>query len=235
MNVLLLNGSPHQPSTTLEMARAFLSGLVPDAAEGQITCISSYEKHIRWCLGDLSCWFRQDGRCIIEDDDMNDILDLMKKSNVIVWSFPLFCHGMPASLKAIWDRTIAFLKINMIDQSSYIEHGRTFDLTAKKHVFIIGGGYPYYPGNFAAVKQLARTYLKNPVMICLCQTALLGSPSPETAPLKEGLASLLKAAGEEYGRKGCLSGETISRLEAPLIPNDQYLAMINSLAPENQG
>lgn len=233
MNILLLNGSPKAHSTTLDMTKAFLNGLC-QTEPAHIQYISSYDKNVKYCQGDLSCWFRQDGQCIIQDDDMNDILAAMKKSDVIVWSFPLHCHGLPASLKAIWDRTIAFLKINMTQGETYVEHERTFDLTAKKHVVIVGGGYPYYPENFAAVKTLMQIYLKHPAMACICETALLDASAPEIEPLKKALFARLHEAGIEYGKTGQLSAETVRQLEAPLVSNEKYIAMINSLAPDSK-
>lgn len=232
MKILVLNGSPKtSSSTTLTMTNAFIQGMASPGESKDVSYISSYDKHVKYCQGDLSCWFRQDGHCIIQDDDLNDILDAMKESDILIWSFPLHCHGIPASLKAILDRTIAFLKINMADRTTYIEHERTFDLSAKKNVFIIGGGYPYYPENFAAVKKLLQIYFKHPSTLCICETALLEASDPNIEPLKQKLLANLQTAGREYSEQGHISAETLHQVESPLLPNDAYIKIINSTLP----
>ena len=75
-------------------------------------------------------------------------------------------------------------------------------------------------------------YSKHPAMICICETALLDAAAPEIEPLKEALFARLHEAGIEYGNTGQLSAETVRQLESPLVPNEKYIAMINSLAPE---
>ena len=122
----------------------------------------------------------------------------------------------------------------MTQGETYVEHERTFDLTAKKHVVIVGGGYPYYPDNFAAVKTLMQIYLKHPAMACICETALLDASAPEIEPLKKALFARLHEAGIEYGKTGQLSAETVRQLEAPFVSNEKYIAMINSLAPDSK-
>ena len=228
MRILVLNGSPNEKSSTMLLTQSFISGLGLLESD-EIKTVDSYRKNIKYCMGDLSCWFRQDGKCIIQDDDMNEVLDDMRDSDIIIWSFPLHVHSIPASLKAILDRTIAFLKINMVQTGSCVEHEKTFDLSAKKNVFIIGGGYPGYPDNFEAVKKQLATYFKNPSVICVCETALLGVEVPELAPVKEALFGKLRAAGEEYAEKSTVSFELVESIESPMIPNEMYLGIINSL------
>lgn len=229
MKILVLNGSPKKESTTMFLSNAFIDGL-GKSEDNEIKIVSSYEKNIKYCMGDLSCWFRQDGHCVIQDDDMNELLDDMVASDIIVWSFPLHCHGIPASLKAVMDRTIAFFKINMAETASCVYHEKNFDLSAKKNVFIISGGYPFYPDNFTSVKMQLQTYLTNPLVFCVCEAALLGTTVPELEPLKENLFSQLTIAGKEYIANGFVSDEVINSIEKPMIPNKMYINIINSSA-----
>ena len=59
------------------------------------------EKHIEFCTGCFSC-MRNGGTCVHEDD-MRGILEEILASDLLIWSFPLYCYGMPASLKALLD------------------------------------------------------------------------------------------------------------------------------------
>lgn len=227
MKILVMNGSPKEQSDTMTLTNAFLQGINAEGTS-EVKVISSYRKNIQFCTGCLSCWFRQDGHCVLEDD-MNAVLDDMAASDLIIWSFPLHYHGMPASLKAILDRTIAFLKINMKEADGKVDHEKTIDLSAKKHVVIVGGGYPYYPDNFSALKLHMKTVFGQPTVIGICETSLLNLPSPELQPLKSQLLDRFTEAGHEYSKTGNLSIETIKALERPMIPNEMYIGMINSM------
>lgn len=103
MNVLVLNGSPKEKSDTMILTRAFLKGL-EKTGNHNIKIIDVIKKNIAPCRGCFGCWQIQNGQCVIKDDQ-NEILQLYPKADLIIWSFPLYCYGMPSHLKAVLDRT----------------------------------------------------------------------------------------------------------------------------------
>ena len=227
MKILVLNGSPKEKSDTMVLTDAFLDGI--RSAGHEITCVRIADKNIKNCQGCLSCWIRQDGHCMIRDDDMNELLDTIAASDMILWSFPLYFHGVPAPLKAVIDRTNPFLKISMKADGSAIQHDKLVDLSAKKNVVITGCGFPYYPENFAPLKLQMRTILGRPELICVYETPLLNMEIPAIAPLKTNLIAQFTAAGEEYLRQGRLSDNTLQLLETPMLPTEMYIHMINQI------
>ena len=114
MKVLVLNGSPKKQSDTFRMTERFLKGLNA-AGEHEVTVVNVIEKAIAPCKGCFGCWQKMDGHCVI-DDDQNEILDLYKAADVIIWSFPLYVYGMPSHLKAVLDRTIPLVKMKMLEE-----------------------------------------------------------------------------------------------------------------------
>ena len=116
MNVLVLNGSPKKKSDTFRLTNAFLKGL-NKTKEHEVNIIHVMEKDIAPCRGCFGCWQKLDGHCVIQDDQ-NDILDLYRRADVVIWSFPLYCYGMPSHLKAVLDRTIPLVKMDMVPLSS---------------------------------------------------------------------------------------------------------------------
>ena len=115
MKVLVLNGSPKKQSDTYRMTERFLRGLNANR-EQEITVVNVIEKDIAPCKGCFGCWQQGEGHCLI-DDDQNGILDLYRASDLIIWSFPLYCYGMPSHLKALLDRTIPLMKMDMVQLS----------------------------------------------------------------------------------------------------------------------
>lgn len=227
MKVLVLNGSPKENSNTMLLTTAFLNGL-NEKKEHDVTTVSVREKNIQFCQGCLSCWFRQDGHCVMQDD-MNALLDEMAASDMIIWSFPLYYHGIPAPLKAVLDRTNPFLKIDMRMEGNKVVHEKVVDLSAKKNIVIVGCGFPYYPDNFAPLTMQMHQILGKPTMICVYETTLLTIPVPELTPLKSGLLASFTKAGKEMNQKGSISEATCALLEKPMLPNDTYINMMNHL------
>lgn len=227
MKVLVLNGSPKENSNTMKLTTAFLNGLNEENGH-EIKTVSVKEKDIKFCQGCLSCWFRQDGHCVIEDD-MNELLDEMAVSDCIVWSFPLYYHGIPAQLKTVLDRTNPFLKIDMKMENSKVVHDKIVDLSKKKNVIITGCGFPHYPDNFAPLRLQMENIFGAPTMICVWESTLLTIPAPTLAPVKENLLASFTKAGQEFSETGMLSETTISTLEKPMLPNEIYINMINNL------
>ncbi len=104
MKILVLNGSPKRDnSDTMHITRAFLNGM-REVEPQEIHTIHVNDKHIEYCTGCFAC-MRNGGKCI-HDDDMKAILDEILESDLLIWSFPLYCYGMPAPLKALLDRTL---------------------------------------------------------------------------------------------------------------------------------
>ena len=67
------------------------------AAAQEIRTIDVTDKHIEFCRGCFVCKYNG-GHCAI-DDDMREILEQMLGSDLLLFSYPLYCYGMPAGLK----------------------------------------------------------------------------------------------------------------------------------------
>lgn len=104
MKILVFNGSPKKErSDTMHITRAFLGGM-NEAAPQEVQSINVADMHIEFCRGCFACKYNG-GRCAI-DDDMREILEQMLASDLLLFSFPLYCYGMPAMLKNIIERTL---------------------------------------------------------------------------------------------------------------------------------
>lgn len=111
MKILVLNGSPKkEKSDTMHITRAFLEGMSETGAQ-EIRTIHVIDRHIEYCCGSMAC-MRNGGVCR-HHDDMRAILDEILFSDLLVFSFPLYCYGMPAVLKNLIDRTIPLSSIAM--------------------------------------------------------------------------------------------------------------------------
>lgn len=224
MNILVLNGSPKKKSDTFRLTDAFLKGL-NKTKEHDVHIINVMEKSIAPCRGCFGCWQKGDGHCVIRDDQ-NDILDLYRRSDLIIWSFPLYCYGMPSHLKAVLDRTIPLVKMNMEQlPDGTVRHEALADFSKMHTLVICGCGFPDWDGNFDGLKKMCEICFGGPDMICVPETPMLNIPA--AAPVADPLLKRFEQAGAEYAASLTLSAETIAALETPMIPKEEYIRQVN--------
>ena len=224
MKILVLNGSPKEKSDTFRMTEAFLKGLNRNG-EHEVNVIRVIDKDIAPCQGCFGCWERMDGHCVIEDDQ-NAILDMYRDADIIIWSFPLYCYGMPSHLKAFLDRTIPLVKMKMVqEENGTVRHVALADFSKIHTLVICGCGFPDWDGNFDGLKIMCRNGFGNLDMVCVPETPMLNVPA--AAPLADPKLARFEAAGEEYAAALTLSPETVAELESPMIPKDMYIRIVN--------
>ncbi len=224
MKILVLNGSPKEKSDTFRMTEAFLKGMNRNG-EHEVNVIRVIDKDIAPCQGCFGCWERMDGHCVIEDDQ-NAILDIYREADVIIWSFPLYCYGMPSHLKAFLDRTIPLVKMKMVQTGDgTVRHEALADFSKIHTLVICGCGFPDWDGNFDGLKIMCRNGFGNLDMVCVPETPMLNVPA--AAPLADPKLARFEAAGEEYAAALKLSPETVAELESPMIPKEMYIRIVN--------
>ena len=224
MKILVLNGSPKKKSDTFRMTEAFLKGLNKDN-EHEVNVINVIDKDIAPCRGCFGCWKQGDGHCIF-NDDQNGILDLYRTADLIIWSFPLYCYSMPSHLKAVLDRTIPLLKMDMVQQpDGTVRHIPLVDFSRIHTLVICGCGFPDWDGNFDSLRLMCKTCFGDPDMVCVPEAPLMNVP--KAAVVTDPLLERFEKAGEEYASTLTLSSETVRELETPMIPKEEYIRNVN--------
>ena len=227
MKILVLNGSPKKKSDTFRLTDAFLKGL-NRSGEHDVRVVHVREKQIAPCRGCFGCWQRGNGHCVI-NDDQNGILDVYRNADVIIWSFPLYCYGMPSQLKAVLDRTIPLVKMNMVQlPDGTVQHEALADFSKIHTLVICGCGFPHWEGNFDGLKHMCKTCFGDPDIVCVPETPMLNVP--EAAIVADPLLEKFKRAGEEYAASLRLSAETVAELETPMIPAEEYIRNVNGVS-----
>ena len=111
MKILVLNGSPkREQSDTMHITRAFLEGM-QEVSSQNIHTIHVIDRHIEFCTRCFACM--HNGGACIHKDEMGEILQEILRSDLLLWSFPLYAYGMPAHLKALLDRTLPLSSMAM--------------------------------------------------------------------------------------------------------------------------
>lgn len=111
--LLAILGGPHKNGATGTM----LQYAVKTAQQKgwKVNCISLYEKNIAYCKGCRVC---VETRNCVQQDDIQEITQLIRESDMIVLAAPVYWANVPAAVKNLFDRllgvameeTIAFPK-----------------------------------------------------------------------------------------------------------------------------
>ena len=225
MKILVLNGSPKRDaSDTMHITRAFLDGL-REAAAQDIHVIHVIDKHIEYCTGCFTC-MHNGGSCI-HDDDMRAILEEILNSDLLVLSFPLYCYGMPAPLKALLDRTLPLSSMAMRKIGERYEHVEQADFSHLRYLMICGCGFPNSAHNFEpAVAQFRLCFPQNQTVITVPESPMFSAP--EAAVVTEPRLALVRRAGRQYAGTGKIEPSLLSAIGTPMIPEEQYAAIVNA-------
>ncbi|MBR4427840.1 MAG: flavodoxin family protein [Clostridia bacterium] len=224
MKILVLNGSPKRDkSDTMHITRAFLDGM-KDAAPQDIHVIHTADSHIEYCTGCFSC-MRNGGACV-HDDDMKGILEEILSSDLLVWSFPLYCYGMPASLKALLDRTLPLSSMAMRKVGDRYEHVEQADFSKLKYLMVCGCGFPNSKHNFEpAAAQFRLCFRGDATVITVPESPMFAAPEAISVTLPR--LKKVREAGRQYAETGSIDPGLMQEITSPMIPEEVYARIVN--------
>jgi multimeric flavodoxin WrbA len=236
MKISVINGSPRgRESVTHLMVTSFLKGA--EQAGAKTVNIFLAEKDLHHCKGCFSCWFATPGKCVIENDDMMDIVSQTEGTDILVLATPMKYANVSSMLKVFIERLLIFANPYIVlDQTGETRHPKKAadaesSFYRAKLVAIANGGLGQR-GHFQVLshwlKRLALNNLTEVIgEIYAPQGPLLGNPAEETQPIINNYLRVLEKAGREIAIDCTLSEETQRQLEQNLVPEEIYLQQIN--------
>ena len=224
MKILVLNGSPKRDrSDTMHITGAFLEGM-RDAAPQEIKTIHVIDSRIEYCAGCFAC--KRNGGVCIYDDDMKGIIGDILASDLVVFSFGLYCYGMPAPLKALVDRLMPLSTMEMRRVNDRYEHVGQMDFSHLRFMMICGCGYPNSKHNFEPeVGAFRLKFGRDSTVITVPESPMFGEAEAE-AVTKPRLA-LVRQAGRQYAETGAIDEPMMAQITSPMIPEETYAAIVN--------
>lgn len=224
MTVLVINSSPYmRRSNTTIILNSFLSGLRETGAI--IENVNLNKLSISPCRGDLSCWFRQKGKCI-QNDDMAQIIESFKKADIIVFSTPVYCDGVPGQLKVMMDRMVILGNPLLELRDNHTRHPFPSDHVPKKFVLIASCGL-WEIDNFTSMVSHLNAFCKN-IGLTFCGSLL----RPHAFAMKNGgindILHAAKVAGREVIESDIISTATINIIGREIVTRDKYIDNVNA-------
>ena len=210
----------------MHITRAFLEGMSETGAQ-EIRTIHVIDRHIEYCCGSMAC-MRNGGVCR-HHDDMRAILDEILSSDLLVFSFPLYCYGMPAVLKNLIDRTIPLSSIAMRKADGRYEHVGQADFSHLRYLMICGCGFPNSAHNFEpAVAQFRLMFRGNHTIVTVPESPMFNVP--EAAAVTAPRLELVRKAGRQYAQSGTIDAAVLAQIGSPMIPEETYARIVNGEA-----
>jgi multimeric flavodoxin WrbA len=215
MNVLAINGSPHMgDGNTAMILNPFIEGL--KEAGANVDLFYTKKLTIGPCNGDMSCWFKNPGKCG-QDDDMQMLLPKFREADVIVWASPVYYAGITGPLKNLMDRQLPLF--TQVDAR-----------TKKQKIVLVSTCGAWELSMFDPLLAQMKTLYSQPEENSEFVGALL-------RPMADGMKEMIKAgdtrlvdeviqaakeAGRQIAQEGRISEEIQAKVSKTLMPRDAY-------------
>jgi multimeric flavodoxin WrbA len=130
MNILTINGSPKKNGACSTIIKALVDKL--NTSNNKITQYDLNSLNIHGCQECFYCRNKKTDICAYKDD-ISEILDMAKKTDLMIISTPVFYADISAQLKCFIDRTWSYYGITGTS-ANHLQRNRTL-------VFILSYGY----------------------------------------------------------------------------------------------
>ncbi|WP_406032406.1 flavodoxin family protein [Treponema saccharophilum] len=105
MNILVLNGSPHENGNVGNAIKKLL--LKYDSDENEIVYHNVHELNFDFCRGCMAC--RKSGTCVLKDDGAHKIAGEINWCDMLIVGTPVYWGNMSGKLKSLFDRLVGVL------------------------------------------------------------------------------------------------------------------------------
>lgn len=102
MRVLLINGSANEYGCTYTALSEVVKELETQKIECEIFQIG--KQPINGCIACFACQRNQSGRCVFDEDLVNEVIPKIKEADALIIGSPVYYAGMSGRLKSLLDR-----------------------------------------------------------------------------------------------------------------------------------
>ncbi|MCL2147726.1 MAG: flavodoxin family protein [Methanomassiliicoccaceae archaeon] len=181
MKVIALNGSPRLIGNTSNILHEMSDELEKEGIETEH--VQLYSMSLTPCNDCRSCEIRGDGRCILEDDGLNGIVDMMREADGVILASPCYYGACSSQMKVFLERAGMILEKG--DRGLRRKVGGAVVVNAHE-----GGSMVY--------SQLAYWMLRNQMLVCgsLPASVVTALNSPQYQGDREGMRGVVGLAKE---------------------------------------
>ncbi len=226
VKILAVQGSPRPKESNTEiLLQEFLKGCRSQGAETETIYLR--EKKIHPCVGCYTCWAKTPGSCVFKDD-MPELLERVRESDILVYATPLYNYNMTALLKAFQERLLPLLDPHLVKTGETYRHPHRYEGT-RSVVLVSTCGFPE-ASHFDPLRHVFRHMEGNGGSPVIGEILMPGGELLKQAGMRDQAQDLLRMAfqaGVEAVRDGRVSKETEAKIQKPLLSPDELAEMAN--------
>ncbi len=110
MKVIGFNGSARKNGNTACSLNTVFAELEKEGIETELIQVG--KEKVRGCLACFSCAKKQNEKCIIDDDPVNEWIQKMKEADGILLGSPVYFSGIAGTMKSFLDRAFFVSSVN---------------------------------------------------------------------------------------------------------------------------
>ncbi|MEZ4812766.1 MAG: flavodoxin family protein [Caldisericia bacterium] len=120
MKVVVIHGSPRRKnSATYKIADHIVNGMKKKNSDVEEFFLADMK--INHCVGCFTCWTKTPGKCI-HNDDMEQILESIKKADLVIHASPLYYFDVTGLFKNFTDRQLPLIQPYLVDHGDTTGH-----------------------------------------------------------------------------------------------------------------
>lgn len=224
MNVLAINSSPKmEKSNTSVILNPFIDGL--KEAGANVELFYTKKLNIKPCEGEFNCWFKNPGKCFI-NDDMQMLYPKLKNADILIFATPVYVDGVTASLKLFMDRICPLGEPFFEIKDDHCRHVQREGTKQGKFVLISNCGF-WELDNFDPMVTHMRAFCKN---VYRDFSAALLRPHggglkymSEAGNSVDDIIKAAKRAGFQLAKNGEIPSNALETISRPLMSRDDFI------------
>jgi putative NADPH-quinone reductase len=214
MQVLVINGSARkEKGYTAMILKPFMNGM--EQAGAQVNLLYAKQLDVNPCIGDFSCWYKNPGKCHI-NDIMQSVYPKLKEADVLVLGIPVY-FPLPGAMQNFLNRLMPLANPILKYRNGHTQIRFHDDVKIKKIILVSVCGW-WEKGNFDTVTRITEEICQK-VSVDFSGSVLRPHAdllSEEKDKAKE-IFEALRKVGFSLIRDGFLSESLLEIVAQPLI------------------
>lgn len=227
MRVLAINSSPNKDKgNTAVILDPFLEGIKEGGADVEIYYTN--DLNIQPCKGEVSCWMKTPGKCIL-DDDMSWLAPKAIAADILVLATPVYCDGINTHMQMFLERLLPRAMPSIELREDHTRHPHR-EIKQGKLALVSSCGL-WELDNFDSMLSHIKAYSRNADLefagaLLRPHALFLKRMLEQGAPVKDVIETARESGRHliKYGKIPDSMQDTISR---PLISKDMFMQIFN--------
>ena len=224
-HIVAVNGSPSaEKGNTATLLDAFLGGV----KEAGATVELFYTKRlaIKPCGGDLSCWYKAPGECVIQDD-MQTLYSRLREADILILATPVYIP-LPGKFQIFLNRLCPLLAPELVTVDGRTRGVFHEDVKINKVVLVSTGGW-WELGNFDTVVRIAEELARDASVEFAGAILRPHASLMQHVPVKKKeILHAAKTAGMQLIKDGAFSSNLLQTISQPLIAQEDLRKRYNA-------